>query len=242
MELNRRRLLRTVAAAAFVTGAVLVILGLAVVSGLAPSSGQPDQSSTLEETTPAREKRSGRPLFGNLWGGFRVDPSWVPTTSSGSEVVADNSALPTRLVIDAIGVDASIITLGMNSALVPEVPSTSAEVAWYDFSAKPGAGSNVVLSGHITWDRATAVFWELGELEEGDLIYLATDAGDQLVYEVTANLLVDPGEPESVRLIYPTDTEMLTLITCGGTFNADPGAPNGGEYSHRSIVQAMPVS
>ena len=55
-------------------------------------------------------------------------------------------------------------------------------------------------------------------------------------------LKVDPDDPESVKLIYPTNTEMLTLVTCGGTFQRDPSARFGGEYTHRSIVQAKPVT
>ncbi len=157
-------------------------------------------------------------------------------------VVPDDSSPPMRLVIEAIAVDAPVIPLGVDSELAPEVPSSGAEVAWYDFSANPGTGSNVVLAGHVTWDKKSAVFWELGELQVGDLIQLTTERGDQLVYEVTANLLVDPSDPESVRLIYPTDTEMLTLVTCGGTFNRDAGSRFGGEYTHRSIVQAKPVN
>lgn len=239
MEVNRRRKLL---AGAFVTGAVLVILGLAVLVGMAPGSGQPDESSTLQAARASGEGRSGQAWFGSLWGGYRAGPSRVPSPAPSSTVVADGSALPTRLVIDAIGVDATVITLGMDSELVPEIPSIGAEVAWYDFSAKPGAGSNVVLSGHITWERSRAVFWSLAELEQGDLIYLVTDGEDQLVYEVTANMLVDPKDPESVKLIYPTDTELLTLLTCGGTFKRDPSAPFGGEYTHRSILQARPVS
>ncbi len=86
------------------------------------------------------------------------------------------------------------------------------------------------------------MFWQLAELKEGDLIHLTTERGDLLVYEVTANLMVDPDAPESVQLIYPTDTEMLTLVTCGGTFNPDASNPLGGEYTHRSVVQAKPVS
>lgn len=153
----------------------------------------------------------------------------------------DDSAPPSRLVIETIGVDAPVITLGLDAERTPEVPSVGSDVGWYDFSATPDTGGNVVLAGHVTWDKKGAVFWRLGELKEGDLIRVATERGDELLYEVTSNLLVDPDDPQSLHLIYPTDTELLTLVTCGGTFNVDPGARFGGEYDRRTIVQAKPV-
>ena len=230
MKLNRRTLLLSVGAAALAAGIALTVIGL---TGIAPGSG--DQA-----TPPFGQTASSAVIPVSGWE-LRAELP-VPTAAPTPTVVADTSEPPTRLAIEAIGVDAPVINLGLDPELIPEVPSTGAEVGWYDFSAKPGTGSNVVLAGHVTWDKRPAVFWSLGEIKEGDLIHLTTGRGDQMVYEVTANLLVDPSDPESLQLIYPTDTEMLTLVTCGGTFNRDAGARFGGEYTHRAIVQATPVS
>jgi hypothetical protein len=44
-------------------------------------------------------------------------------------------------------------------------PDNAWDVAWYDFSARPGAGSNAVFSGHVDYhDVGPAVFWNLRDL------------------------------------------------------------------------------
>ncbi len=254
MSPSRKKLLLAVSAAIFATGVALGIIGLV---GMAPGSGEPDQSTPLQASHTSGQTASGREAW--IWelrhsfeatppaettptAATAATPAAAPTEVPSRPVVIESSAPPARVIIEAIGVNAPMITLGLDSASIPEVPSTGAEVGWYNYSGRPGSGSNVVISGHVTWDKRAAVFWRLGELQEGELIRLTTEGGDQLVYQVTANLLVDPSDPESVRLIYPTDTEMLTLVTCGGTFNRDASARFGGQYTHRTVVQAKPVS
>ena len=230
MKLDRKALLLIVAAATFAIGATLAIVGL--VSVIPGSSGS-DETSVLRGTPPSSE---GEPAAAS---GEDVTHATEDATST---TVVDSSSPPTRLIIEAIGVEAQVITLGLDSTLIPQVPSAGSDVAWYDFSAKPDTGGNVVLSGHVTWDKAPAVFWRLQELKEGDIIKLETDEGDQAIYEVRTNLVVDPSDPESVNLIHPTGTEMVTLVTCGGTFVPDAANRFGGEYTNRVVVQAEPVS
>ena len=251
MNPNKKKLLLAVSAAIFATGVTLGIIGLL---GLAPGSGDRDQSIPPQATNTSGQTTSDseawlRELRYRLEDTPPADtiptaatPAAAPTEVPSRPSVTDNSAPLVRVIIEAIGVNAPMITLGLDSAAIPEVPSSGAEVGWYNYSGRPGSGSNVVISGHVTWNKRAAVFWRLGELQEGELIRLTTEGGGQLVYQVTANLLVDPSDPESVRLIYPTDTEMLTLVTRRGTFNRDASARFGGQYTHRTVVQAKPVS
>lgn len=145
-----------------------------------------------------------------------------------------------RMVIDRIGVDAPVNVYGLDENAVPEVPlgSDAADVvAWYNFSAKPGTGSNAVFAGHVTWN-GRAVFYDLQTLQPGDPIRLVGTDGTELTYVVSANFAVDPNDPDSLQVMQPTDTDVITLITCGGTFfeSADPVA--GGDYTLRVIVRA----
>ena len=152
--------------------------------------------------------------------------------------------VPLRLMIDRLGVDAPVGVYELDENGVPEVPvaDDAAEVvAWYDFSSKPGAGSNAVFAGHVTWNRAPAVFGSLDDLQAGDVVRLVSDDGREYTYEVFANFAVDPYDTESLKVMAPTETDTITLITCGGTWIPDPSERFGGDYTTRTIVQATLV-
>lgn len=149
--------------------------------------------------------------------------------------------VPLRLVIDRLGVDAPVGVYELDENGVPEVPvaDDAAEVvAWYDFSSKPGGGSNAVFAAHVTWNRAPAVFSDLNNLQAGDVVRLVSDDGTEYTYEVFANFDVDPYDTESLKVMAPTETDTVTLITCGGTWIPDPSEQFGGDYTTRTIVQA----
>ena len=149
-----------------------------------------------------------------------------------------------RMIIDRLGVDAPVATYSLDENRVPIVPTgpDAAEVvAWYDFSAKPGTGGNSVFAGHVTW-FGNAVFLSLDTLQAGDMIRLRDDQGAEAAYRVTANQTLAPDDPEAVRTMYPTDKDIVTIITCGGTF-FDTGDPiAGGDYTHRIVIKAELVS
>ena len=145
-----------------------------------------------------------------------------------------------RMIIDKVGVDAPVATYGLDDQDVPIVPTgpdAADVVAWYDFSAQPGTGGNSVFAGHVTW-FGEAVFLKLDTIQAGDTIRLLDDKGAEVEYRVTANQRLAPDDPEAVKTMYPTDKDMVTIITCGGTF-FDTGDPiAGGDYTHRIVIKA----
>jgi LPXTG-site transpeptidase (sortase) family protein len=149
--------------------------------------------------------------------------------------------VPYRMVIEKIGVDAPVVEMGVDSRGVPYVPLNAYDVAWYNFSSPPGAGSNAVFAGHVYWQGA-AVFADLKELEPGDIVRLVAEDGREFVYSVVANFTVDPDNPDSLQVMAPTPRDTITLITCDGTWISDPNAQFGGYYTDRLIVQAELVS
>jgi LPXTG-site transpeptidase (sortase) family protein len=146
---------------------------------------------------------------------------------------------PYRVVIEKIGVNAPVETYGLDEHQVPEVPTKANAnqiVAWYNFSSRPGAGSNAVFAGHVTWN-GPAVFYKLAEVAQGDQIKLQSTDGTELVYNVSSVFAVDPNDPDSLKVMQATDRDMVTLITCSGTYSRNNDPVFGGEYDRRLIVR-----
>ncbi|MEX0800154.1 MAG: class F sortase [Dehalococcoidia bacterium] len=162
-------------------------------------------------------------------------PVAIPYNNPNSGI---QPATPLRLVVESLGIDAPVVEMGMSSEGIPYVPYNGQDVAWYNFSAKPGSGSNAVFAGHINWEQAPGVFANIDDLATGDTIRLVSEEGGELTYQVIDNFYVDPDEPESLQVMAGTDTDIVTLITCGGTWVSDSSQQFGGEYTNRTVVQA----
>ena len=165
---------------------------------------------------------------------------------AGTVIPVPKMAAPARMVIEKIAVDAAVITLALDANRVPQVPDDPDTVAWYDFSAKPGQGSNAVFSGHVDWtvngQPVTAVFWRLGELEKGDVVRLTLEDGSELRYGVTNSATIEYDDPKGVKVMDKTPSDVITLISCGGTWVPDHSNPLGGNYTQRVIVRAERVT
>lgn len=169
----------------------------------------------------------------------------APASATSQELIEADAPMPTRIGIPRIGIDASIVVMGLDADNYPEVPNSGAEVAWYTFTAPPGGGSNAVFSGHVDWYYwdmpVEGVFYHLRELQIGDQISVDLEDGSQLRYKVTGNVAVSYDDPNVVAVMDPTSKDVITLVTCGGTWQRDYSNPNGGNYSHRVIVRAERV-
>lgn len=146
--------------------------------------------------------------------------------------------MPTAIRVPALGIDASVVPVGLDSDGAMGAPTDPWAVGWYSPGAGPGDSGNLLLDGHVDWtDQNTgapfgAVFWRLRELAHGDVIYIfAGDRSFKYVVETTVTLEWD--DPSGADYLQPTETPTATIITCGGIF--DRAARN---YSHRIIVVA----
>ncbi|MFQ6019312.1 MAG: class F sortase [Dehalococcoidia bacterium] len=174
-----------------------------------------------------------------------------PDTSSAdvplqSEAPAPSGPRPSRLLIDSIDVDAPVVAMSLDSQSLPEVPNRGEDVAWYDFGALPGQGSNALFAGHVDWQYGVepeeGAFFHLKETQVGDLVRVHLKDGQKLSYRVTANVAINYADPNVLKVMGPTAKDVITLITCGGSWFANGDPPNGGTYSHRVIVRAEKVN
>lgn len=148
---------------------------------------------------------------------------------------------PTRILIPAINLDASVIAVGwtvteQNGEKVSEwnVPAER-RAGWLNTSALVGVPGNTVLVGHQNVDGR--VFENLEYLQLGDEIQL--QAGNELHKYIIAlkTIVPEKDQPLEVRLenarwIGRSNDERLTLITCW------PRNDN----THRLIIVALPAT
>jgi LPXTG-site transpeptidase (sortase) family protein len=167
----------------------------------------------------------------------------TPTPASDTPTPVPEPPLPQgdyTMIIDKLGVNAPVDTYGLDPNAVPEVPTGPGAadiVAWYNFSAQPGTGSNAVFAGHVTW-FGPGVFYSLTSVTNGDEVRLLGPDGTELTYVVTDVFQVDAADPDSLQVMRATDDDVITIITCDGDF-VDTGDPvYGGEYPYRLVVRA----
>ena len=222
----------------FALAAVAVLAGIAVTS--VSSYRYLDSSNeTSVRSLSSRHRTDPGGIYDRLFG-----PARIPISAPTPEVLTAAPPIEPplrdaayRIVIDRIGVNASVFTYGLDANRVPEVPLNGSDVAWYDFSSPPGTGSNAVFAGHVTWG-GNAVFYQLDEVQVGDRISLRSDNGIELAYIVSESFLVDPEDPNSLSVMSPTSKDVITLITCGGSFYYTGDPIFNGDYTHRRIVRA----
>jgi LPXTG-site transpeptidase (sortase) family protein len=222
-----RRAIIGTGAVAFVVG--IVLIAIAASSAFGGGESEPDiEVRDLGTPTPTRVHTSTPSDVVTV----TPAPTPVPTPPLEEGQYA--------MVIDKLGVNAPVQTFGLDAQAVPEVPTgtNAAEIiAWYNFSAQPGTGSNAVFAGHVTW-YGPAVFYSLTSIDNGDEIKLVGNDGEEIVYTVNDIFQVDATDPDSLQVMSATDEDVITIITCDGAFTDTNDPIFGGEYSHRLVVRA----
>ena len=171
-------------------------------------------------------------------GGARPGPVAMIESSAGAAPAprSTSGARPVVLRIPSIQVDAEVERAFIVDGAMQN-PSGPFVVAWYGQTERVGVPGNAVFAGHVDYAGVgPAIFARVGELVAGDTIEIVTITGGQLAYAVEWIELYPTEEAPVEEILRQTDVEEITLITCGGTFDAATGL-----YSDRLIVRASRV-
>jgi hypothetical protein len=178
--------------------------------------------------TPSAESIEDIPLLVEGQTAPTAEPTPVGEVAAPSE--------PVRLVIASIKLDRKLISVGLDQRRAPIVPKH--DVAWYNLSAKPGQGENVVMWGHVlrfkSAPKIAAPFARLKEVPVGARITVYTADGRAHAYVVREQIWATP---DQVEYILPRGAERLTLVSCIGDKVVAEGSL---EMSHRLITIAVP--
>ena len=151
-------------------------------------------------------------------------------TSRSDEIVTASStitaegpflpeSIPVSLSIPKLKIDTTFTEpLGLDADGAVEVPDDYVRVGWYKNSPTPGELGPAVILGHVDSREGPAVFFSLGQLREGDDIFISRSDGSTAHFQI---VMLERYEQE----VFPTakvygdiNYAGLRLITCTGTF------------------------
>ncbi|MGC4819025.1 class F sortase [Micromonospora sp. DT63] len=165
-----------------------------------------------------------------------ADPS-VPV-AAGELPAGAGIVPPVRLVIPGIDVTATVNAVGINERTNEfEVPPSVDQIGWYRYG--PGleadAGS-VVIAGHVdSAKQGKGAFFRLRELDQGDTLTATGSDGKAREYRVVAREEYAKTKIPLERYFARDGKPRLTLITCGGPFDAKAR-----KYRDNIVVTAVP--
>jgi LPXTG-site transpeptidase (sortase) family protein len=125
---------------------------------------------------------------------------------------------PVRLSIPAIGVDTSLMRLGLAPEGAMAVPPGRFPAGWFTGSPTPGSAGPSVIAGHVTYN-GPGVFFRLGQLRPGDRVRVSRRDGTTVTFAVmTVQQYAKDAFPTAAVYGFSADPE-LRLITCSGDYD-----------------------
>lgn len=247
IQLRNKRVLTTLASMLMLAGlallvAVLVLFALPQINGPEQVRTTP-QEKALQPPPPNVPAPAGRSkplqLPTPLATAASLPDGHAPWVRSSADDAAAPTG-PTRLVIPALGIDADVLPVsletfedGLKQNKEWTVPQEYA-AGWHDDSAPVGQTGNTVLNGHNNVHGA--IFRDLEYLEPGLEIILYENDQPHTYEVVQQEFLEETGQSlqtrvNNARWILPTSDERVTIVTCW------PNTSN----THRIVVIAVPV-
>ena len=211
--------------AAITTGVVLIaaggsVLGLGVaVQQHAPQPG-PSQAGSIGPAVTSPDGSGGRAASA-----VAVPPEARGSGSTAMQGPALARSLPVSIWIPAIGVNSRLLYVGLNpdgTIQVPPLndPPLTNEAAWYKYSPTPGQPGPSIIEGHVdSLNDGPSVFFRLGDLKPGDLVYITLADRQVAVFTITGVRLYLKDQFPTSTVYGNTDYAALRLITCGGSFD-----------------------
>ncbi|GIJ19993.1 class F sortase [Micromonospora lutea] len=170
----------------------------------------------------------------------------TPSTSGPAVPVAPGTlpddaepVRPVGLRIPSIEVTARVDPVGVDERTQEfDVPPSVDQVGWYRYGPGLEAESgSVVIAGHVdSAEQGRGAFYRLRELAPGDTVTATGEDGTERTYRVVAREEYDKTKIPLERYFARDGRPRLTLITCGGPFDADAR-----RYRDNIVVTASPV-
>ncbi|MDQ0584828.1 class F sortase [Streptomyces rishiriensis] len=134
-------------------------------------------------------------------------------------------AVPVRVRIPAIRVDAPVMSVGLDAdgwvgAPPPEDPNLA---GWFTGGVSPGEKGTAVVVGHVDNKLGPAVFYGLGALKKGNRVEVVRGDGKTAVFEIYGIEVFEKNNFPGDRVYASKGSPELRVITCGGGFSKANG-------------------
>lgn len=154
---------------------------------------------------------------------------------SNEPTETDLSTMPVAVRIAKIGLEAPIISVGVDEENQFAVPAADT-VGWYEHSSAPGTVGSTVLAAHVDYGGKAGAFFDLRSVPTGEMLEVEMADGSVRQYRVTKTHQYDKDELPAADLFRKTGDPVLQLITCGGIFDHERRS-----YRDNLVVTAVPV-
>jgi hypothetical protein len=166
-----------------------------------------------------------------------ASPSPSPSVSRPSPAPAAGAVTPTGLRIPKLKLTATVNPAGVDDNGDFAVPPSVDRVGWYRYG--PGLDADrgsIVIAGHVdSAEQGKGAFFRLGSLAPRDRITLTGAGGVAREFRVVARERYAKTKIPLDRYFVRDGKPRLTLITCGGPFDAGTG-----HYRDNVVVTAVP--
>src|SRR5579875_3401267 len=156
------------------------------------------------------------------------------TGNSSPRTFTAPEAVPNRLRIPTIGLDARVESVGVTAQGTMGVPTDPQDVGWYAPGVRPGESGDAVMDGFLEWSSGPAAFANLPRLRAGDEVDVDLSDGHQLTFRVY-RLARFPFNASLPGLFERSGTPRLSLVTSSSRWN-------GTSYEDRVEVDAQLAS
>ncbi|MCQ4121855.1 class F sortase [Rhodococcus tibetensis] len=172
-------------------------------------------------------------------GDSQLTPPTVTDTAPSEGV---SGPAPVALRIPELGVDESLITLGLNPDETVEVPTDFDKPGWYKFGPAPGQLGSAVILGHVDSHEGPAVFHGLKNLEAGDTVEVSLTDGNIAHFSVTKVETYPKTEFPAEQVYGSHGNQTLQLVTCGGEFDPHARSYLSNIVAYTSLVDITPAA
>ncbi|WP_405662799.1 class F sortase [Streptomyces sp. NBC_01166] len=210
-------------------------------------------------TAPDRPAGTGRLLTGVawavlllglwLWGRAATAGNSAPTTGDVAAVGRPlgvplppahdplDGATPQRVEIPSIGIDADLVSRGLDGegAIEPPPFETPGAVGWYAAGTEPGTEGAALFVGHVDTATKPAVFYGLSAARPGEKVRVSRSDGKIAEFTIDDVQVFTRERFDAQKAYGPREDGRaeLRLITCGGTYDHESRA-----YTANVVVSA----